>query len=137
MELLPLLCLCLLTRSGVTSAQTNGPAPITVEEDRYVMLPCSLSNKEDITSGVFDWKKDGADAFFYANGQHSNTGRGGQIQQFKGRVFHFEDELKHGNASIIITNTKVADSGNYTCYFPKLQPPQTFKIELVVGEYVH
>ncbi|XP_078105575.1 uncharacterized protein LOC144517361 [Sander vitreus] len=27
MELLPLLCLCLLTRSGITSAQQNGAAP--------------------------------------------------------------------------------------------------------------
>ncbi|XP_035857732.1 CD276 antigen-like [Sander lucioperca] len=139
MELLPLLCLCLLTRSGITSAQLNGPPLIKVEQDRDVVLPCSLSTKENIASGVFDWKKVAQkdagekEVFLYDKGKHYNDGRDGQSEQFKGRVSHFQDELKHGNASIIIRNTKISDSGNYTCYFPHLRPPQTFYIELVVG----
>uniref|UniRef100_A0A671X7P5 CD276 antigen homolog n=1 Tax=Sparus aurata TaxID=8175 RepID=A0A671X7P5_SPAAU len=57
----------------------------------------------------------------------------GQDQQFKGRVSHFPDQLMNGNASIEIQNTKVTDSGIYSCIFPRLQPRQTFNIELVVG----
>ncbi|KAF1392288.1 hypothetical protein PFLUV_G00051240 [Perca fluviatilis] len=138
MELLPLLCLCLLTRSGITSAQQNGPAVIKVEGGADVVLPCSLSTKENIEFKDFDWKKvaqkdDGQkEVFMYVNGSHYNNGLGGQSEQIKGRVSHFPDELKHGNASIIIRNTKISDSGNYTCDFPRLQPPQTFHIELVV-----
>ncbi|XP_078027856.1 CD276 antigen homolog isoform X1 [Epinephelus lanceolatus] len=139
MELLPVVCLCLLTRCGITSADGNGPAVVTVEQDRDVILPCSLSTKENIESKLFDWKKaaqkDGKnkEVFFYDAGIHYNNGRAGQSEEFKGRVFHFPGELKHGNASIIIRNTKMADSGDYTCVFPHLQTRQTFHIKLVVG----
>uniref|UniRef100_A0A8D0CY42 Ig-like domain-containing protein n=1 Tax=Sander lucioperca TaxID=283035 RepID=A0A8D0CY42_SANLU len=107
-----------------------------------VVLPCSLSTKENITSKLFDWRKDAQkddglkEVFLYDSGIHYNNGRGGQSEEFKGRVSHFPDELKHGNASIIIRNTKISDSGEYTCYFPRLRPPQTFYIELVVGESI-
>ncbi|XP_070759581.1 butyrophilin-like protein 1 [Enoplosus armatus] len=111
-----------------------GPEVINVEEGRDAVLPCSLSTKEDIESKVFDWKKDGQnEVFMYDAGIHYNNGRTGQDEQFKGRVSHFHDELKNGNASIIIRNTKMADSGNYTCIFPHLQPSQMFHLQLAVG----
>ncbi|XP_035856511.1 butyrophilin-like protein 1 [Sander lucioperca] len=137
-RLLDLLCLCLLCLTGKTLCDENGPKNITVEGGTDVMLPCSLSTKENITSKLFDWRKvsqkdDGLkEVFMYAAGIHYNNGRPGQSEEFKGRVSHFPDELKHGNASIIIRNTKVTDSGVYTCDFPNLQPPQTFNIKLVV-----
>ncbi|XP_034725348.1 uncharacterized protein LOC117943374 [Etheostoma cragini] len=108
---------------------------IKVEEDSDVVLPCSLRTKEDVTSKLFDWKKDGGlkKVFLYDAGKHYNNGLVGQSEEFKGRVSHFQDELKHSNASIIIRNTKVSDSGDYSCYFPNLQTPQTFYIKLVVG----
>ncbi|XP_076602150.1 butyrophilin-like protein 1 [Chaetodon auriga] len=127
MKLLPVVSLCLLTCSETTSADGN----VVVEEGRDVILPCSLSTS--VQSELFDWKKDGQkEVFLYDAGVHYNNGRSGQDEHFKGRVSHFENELKLGNASIIIRNTKVADSGNYTCDFPRLQPRQTFNIELVV-----
>ncbi len=114
-------------------------ARVTVKEGEDAVLPCSLSSKENIESKLFDWKKDGQqdkrlEVFMYDGGQHYNNGLTGQDPQFKGRVSHFEEELKHGNASITIRNTKCADSGNYTCEFPLLRPVQTFYIELMVGE---
>ncbi|KAK9529730.1 hypothetical protein VZT92_013805 [Zoarces viviparus] len=134
----------LLTSTGtilgheVRKVVEDGSDVIKVEQDSDVILPCSLSNQQDITAAVFDWKKVAPrgqrqeEVFFYDSGIHYNNGRTGQSQQFRGRVSYFEDELKHGNASIIITNTKMADSGNYSCAFPLLQTPQTFYIELVV-----
>ncbi|KAA8577453.1 hypothetical protein FQN60_007925, partial [Etheostoma spectabile] len=109
-----------------------------VEEDSDVVLPCSLRTKEDITSELFVWRKDGGlkEVFLYVAGKHYNNGLVGQSEEFKGRVFHFQDELKHGNASIIIRNTKISDSGVYRCDFPHLQPRQTFYIQLVVGPAV-
>ncbi|XP_035858309.1 immunoglobulin superfamily member 11-like isoform X1 [Sander lucioperca] len=136
--LLDLLCLCLLCLTGKTLCDENGPKNIKVEGGTDVMLPCSLSTKENIESKLFDWRKvaqkdDGQKkVFLYDGGSHYNNGLDGQSEEFKGRVSHFQDELKHGNASIIIRNTKISDSGEYTCYFPCHRPPQIFYIELVV-----
>uniref|UniRef100_UPI0037E9B3FE butyrophilin-like protein 2 n=1 Tax=Semicossyphus pulcher TaxID=241346 RepID=UPI0037E9B3FE len=133
MKLLPLVCLCLVTRSGKTFADGNGQRVISVavEEGGDAVLPCSFSTKKNIEKMVFDWKRDGQkEVFFYDAGQHYNKGRTGQDEQFTGRVFHFEDELKHGNASIKVTKTKMADSGNYSCNFPD---KQISYIQLFVG----
>ncbi|XP_030275790.1 butyrophilin-like protein 10 isoform X2 [Sparus aurata] len=125
------LCFCLLTLCGVTSVLYG--VRVVVEEDSDAVLPCSPSTKEDITAKLFDWKKDGQEVFMYDSGIHYNNGHGSQDLQFKGRVSHFQDQLMNGNASIKIQNVKMADSGNYICIFPRLQPRQTFNIELVVG----
>ncbi|XP_073324597.1 myelin-oligodendrocyte glycoprotein-like [Pagrus major] len=129
MELLPLVCLCLLSCSGETSAAGDG-VKVVVKEDDDAVLPCSLSTKEDITGKTFDWRKDESrqEVFFYDSGIFRS-----EDEQFRGRVSHFQDQLKNGNASIKIRKTKMADSGNYSCIFPRLQR-QTFNIELVVGQ---
>ncbi|XP_039654162.1 butyrophilin subfamily 2 member A1-like isoform X2 [Perca fluviatilis] len=138
--LLDLLCLCLLCLTGKRLCDENEPKYITMKEGTDVMLPCSLSTKENVESKVFDWRKvaqkdDGLkEVFMYEKGFHYNNGRPGQSEEFKGRVSHFEDELKHGNASIIIRNMKEADSGDYTCHFPRLH--QMFHLKLVVDDGV-
>ncbi|KAM7006337.1 CD276 antigen-like [Tautogolabrus adspersus] len=132
MKLLALVCLCVVTRSGRTFADGNGP--VVVKEDSDAVLPCSLSTKENIETKLFDWKKDAhKEVFMYDGGHYYGQGITGQDKQFEGRVSHFNDELKNGNASIKIRKTKVSDSGNYTCIFPRLQPRQMFHIKLVVG----
>ncbi|XP_051263173.1 butyrophilin subfamily 2 member A1-like isoform X5 [Dicentrarchus labrax] len=128
-------CVCLLISAGIIFGHETGPAVVrvVVEEGSDVVLPCSLSSKENIVDKLFDWRKDGQkkkkEVFMYDAGDHSNNG---QDEQFKGRVSHFSDQLKNGNASIKIRDTKISDSGKYTCDFPRLQPSQTFYIELVV-----
>ncbi|XP_038552477.1 butyrophilin subfamily 1 member A1-like isoform X2 [Micropterus salmoides] len=110
------------------------PVIVKVKEGSDVILPCSLNNKENIASTVFDWKtNDQKEVFIYHAGTTYGPTKTGQDQQFKGRVSHFQDELQYGNASIIIRNTKVTDSGDYSCDFPRLQPRQIFHIQLVVG----
>ncbi|KAL7408354.1 hypothetical protein ABVT39_022096 [Epinephelus coioides] len=136
---LPFLSLCLLAVAAITPAHGSGVVTVVVKEGSDAVLPCSLSTKESISAKLFDWRKAAQkdekkkEVFFYDAGIHYNNGRPGQSEEFKGRVFHFPGELKHGNASIIIRNTTVTDSGNYTCDFPRLQPRQTFHIELVVA----
>ncbi|CAK6974459.1 CD276 antigen-like isoform X9 [Scomber scombrus] len=132
MELLPLVCVSLLTWSGTTFAAENEPKVIRVDKGRDVILPCSLNTKKNITSEKFEWKKDGRQVFLYDDGNHSNNNNTGQDQQFKDRVSNFPDKQKSGDASIIIRNMKVADSGVYTCEFTNLQPRQIFYIKLFV-----
>ncbi|XP_036958156.1 butyrophilin subfamily 2 member A1-like isoform X3 [Acanthopagrus latus] len=127
MELLLLVCLCLLSCSG-------DAVRVVVEEDSDAVLPCSLSTEEDISGKLFDWKKDGQkEVFMYDAGVHYNNGRPGQDEQFKGRVSFYQDQLQNGDASIKITRTKMADSGTYSCDFPHRPWIQTSFIELVVG----
>ncbi|KAI3369833.1 hypothetical protein L3Q82_024411 [Scortum barcoo] len=58
MELLPLVCLCLLTCSAAASADGNEPVKVIVMEDSDAILPCSLGSGENIESRLFDWRKD-------------------------------------------------------------------------------
>uniref|UniRef100_A0A3B4XDU3 Ig-like domain-containing protein n=1 Tax=Seriola lalandi dorsalis TaxID=1841481 RepID=A0A3B4XDU3_SERLL len=111
---------------------STGPEIIKVTEGSDVTLPCSIT--EDITKKRFEWKKDGQkDVYLYDNGLSSSQGLSGQHEQFKGRVSHFPGELKNGDASIMIRNTKVTDSGDYTCEF-QLLPNQRFLTKLLVGD---
>uniref|UniRef100_A0A3B3Z2M8 Ig-like domain-containing protein n=1 Tax=Poecilia mexicana TaxID=48701 RepID=A0A3B3Z2M8_9TELE len=107
---------------------------LQTREGSDVMLPCSPSGKNDLTYQVFDWEKDDEQqVFLYHNGKHYNNGLTGQNENFKNRVEFFQDQLQFGNASIRIKNTKLTDSGNYSCTFPLLQPPgQKFYMNLVV-----
>ncbi|XP_018517766.1 butyrophilin subfamily 1 member A1 [Lates calcarifer] len=129
-----LVFICLLVFTGTTYGHEHGPGVVRVVEGNDAILPCSLSTKEDIVQKLFDWKKDGQkEVFLYDAGSHYNNGRPGQDEQFKGRVSHFQEQLKYGNASIIIRDTKIEDRGNYTCAFPRLKPEEKiFNIELIV-----
>ncbi|XP_036958149.1 V-set domain-containing T-cell activation inhibitor 1-like isoform X2 [Acanthopagrus latus] len=127
MELLPLVCLCLLSCSG-------DAVRVVVEEDSDAVLPCLISTEEDISGELFDWKKDGQEeVFLYDAGIHYNNSVPGQDDQFKGRVSVFQDQLQNGDASIKITRTKMVDSGTYSCDFPRRPWIQTSIIELVVA----
>uniref|UniRef100_A0A096LV02 Ig-like domain-containing protein n=1 Tax=Poecilia formosa TaxID=48698 RepID=A0A096LV02_POEFO len=107
---------------------------LQTREGSDVMLPCSPSGKDDLTHETFDWQKDDEQqVFLYRNGKHYNNGLTGQNENFRNRVEFFQDQLQFGNASIRIKNTKLTDSGNYSCTIPHLQPPgQKFYMKLVV-----
>uniref|UniRef100_A0AAQ6I9E2 Ig-like domain-containing protein n=1 Tax=Anabas testudineus TaxID=64144 RepID=A0AAQ6I9E2_ANATE len=129
MELLPLLCLCLLTVSGTTFADGNNLQIVKVTEGSDATLPCSTSTEEDVTSKRIEWRKDGQKEVFLYEGELLLSG---QDQQFTGRVSLYTSELQHGNASIEIKNTELFDSGDYTCEIGKLQTNQSFPIQLLV-----
>ncbi|XP_028284616.1 butyrophilin-like protein 10 [Parambassis ranga] len=128
-----IICLFVLTVSSATTGHDNGPRVI-VQEGSDATLSCSPSIKEDLTYKVFDWKKDGQkEVFFYDAGLYYGNGRSGQDEQFRGRVFHFPDQLTSGNASITIQNAKREDGGEYSCVFPRLHPAgQRCTVQLVV-----
>uniref|UniRef100_A0AAQ6IKG6 Ig-like domain-containing protein n=1 Tax=Anabas testudineus TaxID=64144 RepID=A0AAQ6IKG6_ANATE len=132
--MVPLLLLLFL-KTQITRCEKNGSEVVTVteKEGRDVILPCSLRTKTSVESKIFDWRKDGQkEVFRYDAGLHDNNGLGGQNKQFRGRVSYFQEELKNGNASIIIRSITTADRGVYTCDFPRLQPRQKFYIKLIV-----
>ncbi|XP_055016643.1 programmed cell death 1 ligand 1-like isoform X4 [Boleophthalmus pectinirostris] len=119
MILLPLLCL-LSPGFGPASAQDTKPNNmVTVSEGDDALLPCALSSGQNIEQ--FDWRNDNGEeekmeVFMYDRGLYYGHGIRGQSEQFVGRVEFFKDELKSGNASIKIKNTRLEDSGTYTCW---------------------
>ncbi|XP_029006506.1 butyrophilin subfamily 2 member A2-like [Betta splendens] len=127
MQLLPL-SLCLLTLTGSTFSDGNVPEIIRATEGDNATLTCYIN--KNIESERFEWKKDGKkDVYLYEGGLLP-----GQDEQFRGRVSHFDHELKNGDASITISDTKVSDSGVYTCDLPNLH--QTFTVRLVVDPVI-
>ncbi|XP_005740971.1 V-set domain-containing T-cell activation inhibitor 1-like, partial [Pundamilia nyererei] len=118
------------------SGEIAGVVTVVVSEGSDAILPCSLSTNQNLEYLLFDWRKKAPnkqEVFMYDGGIHYNNGRPGQDEQFRGRVSHFPQELQFGNASIIIRNTRLADSGVYTCDFPHLQlEGKTFRIKLDV-----
>ncbi|XP_058488124.1 V-set domain-containing T-cell activation inhibitor 1-like [Solea solea] len=129
MELL-LVLVCVVS----TSADESAPAVINmvVREGDDAVLSCSLGSRS-IKQELFDWKKDGQkEVFMYDRGSHYNNNPSSQDPDFRGRVFHFAQQLEVGNASVVIRPTKVTDSGNYTCDFPFHQPRRRSHIVLVV-----
>ncbi|XP_039858262.1 butyrophilin-like protein 2 isoform X2 [Simochromis diagramma] len=128
------LCLAALILSASAEGEPGSRIKVVVLEGSDAILPCSLSTKEKIELKLFNWRKvdpNKQEVFRYDGGLHYNDGLPGQDEHFSGRVSHFPRELQFGNASIIIKNTVVPDSGNYTCDI-HLQQKQTFSIELVV-----
>ncbi|KAF3690420.1 Butyrophilin-like protein 1 Precursor [Channa argus] len=119
-------------KTMLTLSHGSDVITVVVSEGDNAILPCSLSNNQNIVQKLFDWKKYDKEVFLYDAGVHYNNGRDGQDELFQGRVFHFPQHLKFGNASIVIKNTKVTDSGDYTCNFPHLEPRQIFHIKLIV-----
>ncbi|XP_042350390.1 V-set domain containing T-cell activation inhibitor 1-like [Plectropomus leopardus] len=108
-----------LTLQVCVSGHTHGR--LVVKEGSDAVLLFSLENKQSIEAALFDWRKAAhkntgrQEVFLYNAGSQYNNGRSGQSERFKGRVSHFPEELKNGNASIIIKNTEIGDTGNYTC----------------------
>ncbi|KAI9546664.1 hypothetical protein NQZ68_024562 [Dissostichus eleginoides] len=79
-------------------------------------------NSSACTNEIISMKKEGVpqekvdqggdtqhEVFMYDSAVHYDR-HSGQSEQFKGRVSHFQNELKHGNASIVIRKTKVIDN---------------------------
>ncbi|XP_053267092.1 butyrophilin-like protein 2 [Pleuronectes platessa] len=119
-------------RSVLRDRQGPDVVKVFVTEGDDVILPCSLGPNVNIEATVFDWKKDNKEVFMFDNGKYYGNGLSGQDQDFKGQVSHFDEELKQGNASILLRGTRITDSGNFTCIFPHLGSGQRYRIELVV-----
>ncbi|XP_041639658.1 CD276 antigen homolog [Cheilinus undulatus] len=105
-----LFLLSLFFTQTLISSAADGPV-LGVKEGEDVVLPCSIN--KDITSNTFEWTKvNSKEVYLYQNnGAPFSNKREGRDNQFKDRTSHFQEELSKGNASIKITETKLADSG--------------------------
>ncbi|XP_047427962.1 butyrophilin-like protein 1 isoform X6 [Mugil cephalus] len=128
------LILFLIVAAEHDNNDVQGSEVIRVSEGGDVILPCSLSTKESVVQKFIVWRKDGQkkNVFIYDAGLHHGNGLSGQDDQFRGRVSHFPEQMRFGNASIRIINTTTTDTGDYTCDFPQRNGGLTFNMTLVV-----
>ncbi|MEQ2221824.1 hypothetical protein ILYODFUR_019577 [Ilyodon furcidens] len=133
MERLVLVSLSILTFTGKSFGDEH--VHVKYQEDEDVTLPCTFSTS--LTDSRIDWKQDGKngrkDVFLW---EYGTVQLSSQDEHFKDRVSHFPDKIKHGNASIIIKNAKVSDSGTYTCLYVnrgETDPEEYHKVILTVG----
>lgn len=97
-----------------------------VKEGDYAILPCSLGTRIEFVR--FEWTKEGTEKEVFIHDTGVN-----RSPALPGRVSHFPDDLKNGNASIKINHVQLKDGGIYTCNFTT--KGKTFRIKLdVVGE---
>lgn len=108
--------------------QVSIPVVVAVVEGKDAVLPCSLDSKQNIVNLTFSWSKDDKEVFLYFRDQVKED------KQFKGRLEHFQHELRSGNASIKIHNTQMSDSGRYSCQLPYFQK---FHVILQVVEHAN
>lgn len=137
------MCLFLLMRCTDSNVLHHaGPDIVVAQEGQDVILPCVSRLIQNLETDLFNWRKEKQmvqmQVFFYHNGYHYSNGLSGQDPQFIGRVSHFAENLKEGNASIRIHDVQLADHGEYICLFPRLTPRlQTCHVELIIGEFCH
>ncbi|XP_022076615.2 butyrophilin-like protein 2 isoform X2 [Acanthochromis polyacanthus] len=138
MSLFSMLALLLVVSLTAASSLHKSDVPtVTVTEGSDVLLRCSPNPLKNLRKELFDWKMGETtdhkkDVFMYRDGDYDGNTLDGQHEQFRGRVSHFPDQLINGNASILIRNTQIEDTGLYTCIFPFLQD-QRVSMRLVVG----
>ncbi|XP_043931979.1 uncharacterized protein LOC122805778 [Protopterus annectens] len=103
------------------------PEPkLTDEEGLTVMLPCIFSVSSgtvDLTHLVVKWEFQGNPMVTFIDNQLTSSRK----------AWLFQDELRKGNASLLLTNVSSADKGNYTCviqYFSEVIRKMTASLNI-------
>ncbi|XP_038864446.1 myelin-oligodendrocyte glycoprotein-like isoform X2 [Salvelinus namaycush] len=97
-----------------------------------VILPCFLRPTRSAVEESVEWQRpvlEPKEVHLYQDRGDDNVL---QNPSYSGRTSLFSEELKNGNISLKLTNVKLSDAGNYTCYIPTLGHQKT-TIELYVG----
>ncbi|KAI3375726.1 hypothetical protein L3Q82_003722 [Scortum barcoo] len=95
------------------SAAASAEDVVKVKPGKQAVLRCEPG---DVSIRAVDWTrtdlKPGEYVLFYTNGKPDPTN---QDQSFKDRVQLVDGDLKNRNASLILKNVNVNDSGTYEC----------------------
>ncbi|KAJ8347845.1 hypothetical protein SKAU_G00264340 [Synaphobranchus kaupii] len=90
------------------------------------ILPCSFQAASD---EVIHWNRNQTSVHAYYHDADRLTQ---QDHRFKGRTFLFKDLIKKGNASLLLRNCTIQDSGRYHCYTSTKQGNQDKLVNMKV-----
>ncbi|NWS31644.1 VTCN1 inhibitor, partial [Polioptila caerulea] len=92
-----------------------------------VVLPCTTSppGELSLSKSMLYWQI-GTERLvhFFQDGQDSLEG---QDEKFRGRTSLFQDQMKHGNLSLKISNVQLWDDAEYSCIYRQTESHQTKK----------
>ncbi|KAJ8266990.1 hypothetical protein GJAV_G00136960 [Gymnothorax javanicus] len=107
-----------------SSAPTETKVICTFSED--CVLPCTFKAAGE---EVIHWNRNKASVHvFYHDSDHVDK----QDKHFKGRTSLFKNLIKNGNASLLLRNCNIEDSGTYQCYTSTKQGDQDQSVHLKV-----
>uniref|UniRef100_A0A3B4ATA1 Ig-like domain-containing protein n=1 Tax=Periophthalmus magnuspinnatus TaxID=409849 RepID=A0A3B4ATA1_9GOBI len=113
--------------TNLRQALIGSSLPIMAIVGDDVILPCFLQPPRNAAALTFEWTRpDLQPRFVFVWRQ--NEIRDIKNPQFVNRAFLFQDELKHGNISLKLTNVKPKDSGVYRCFIPALEKETSIKL---------
>ncbi|XP_062393770.1 butyrophilin-like protein 10 [Sardina pilchardus] len=99
--------------------QVVGPeGPLTADAGGDLVLPCSLKpsmSAEGMTVEWFRLDDQGQSSVVHLYKDHKDINTN-QMSSYRGRTSLFKEELKKGNASLLIKQLSVADRGHYKCF---------------------
>ena len=112
-------------------AMARGSHPATVVGGD-VTLPCSLEPGHYAKNMTIVWRTSEQDKYVHLS-RLNDDGTAGQIPSYKYRTKLFgTDELMKGNISLKLSQVKLSDAGNYTCFLKGIKVTTTF---LTVGRF--
>ncbi|XP_069028212.1 butyrophilin subfamily 3 member A2-like [Embiotoca jacksoni] len=112
-------------------SQLIGPRePIVARVGDDIILPCHTRPAVDVSARTLEWTRSDLDSVFVYVRRSGGEFEKGKHPSYRRRTSLFIEELKHGNVSLKLTNVKLSDKGQYTCFIPELD--EASLLELVV-----
>ncbi|XP_066529838.1 NACHT, LRR and PYD domains-containing protein 9-like isoform X2 [Hoplias malabaricus] len=128
-----ILSVCVETRTQ--SFKVVGPdAPLVVEVDDDLVLPCSLQPPISAEDKTVEWRRldltqsEGIVHLFEAFEDRNRQ----QLESYRGRTALFKEELEIGNTSLKLTSVRTSDEGLYNCFVRDPTTRQYDDIEIYV-----
>ncbi|KAL4656913.1 hypothetical protein GN956_G3933 [Arapaima gigas] len=111
--------------------RVTGLENVEAYEGENVILPCIYSKRplKDVT--IFWRFYDDKNVYSFSGGKDLED----EDSQFKKRTRLFPSEHENGNFSLLLTNVKASDKGEYSCFYPDDNFVQ--KVELKVNGGPH
>lgn len=113
----------------------GSPQPIVAVAGDDVIIPCHLQPPTDATGETVEWSRPDLNPRFV------HLQRGGRElvdqknSQYEGRTALLKEALMDGDVSLIISNVKFSDEGEYRCFVPSLGMESV--LQLVVSKYAY
>ncbi|XP_066529670.1 NACHT, LRR and PYD domains-containing protein 9-like [Hoplias malabaricus] len=112
-----------------------GPhAPLVVEVDKDLVLPCSLQPNISAEDKILEWIRLDLNqanrlVHMYEDFQDNNIQ---QMESYRGRTALFKEQLSKGNASLKLSSVRSSDEGLYQCYIDDPSTSSSDDISLYV-----
>nr|XP_023695250.1 butyrophilin subfamily 2 member A1-like [Paramormyrops kingsleyae]XP_023695251.1 butyrophilin subfamily 2 member A1-like [Paramormyrops kingsleyae]XP_023695252.1 butyrophilin subfamily 2 member A1-like [Paramormyrops kingsleyae] len=114
---LVLMCITFTTSYRANAEDINSilivpSTPVIITTGYDVLLPCYLSPERSVVSMEIRWFRDQFSDYIYLY----KPGIDSKGKGYEDRVSLFSQELEKGNVSLLLTDVRLADQGDYKCH---------------------